>query len=298
MASKISQLKTLLGEIMADRHEITIAERRSGVDAIAEIGSKLSGVSVKWSVLGGVRVAIFSNEDSPWDSGNSSEFIIHVHGGAFVAGSPKSHIALCSMLHDETDIPIISIDYRLSPENPHPHAVMDLIAVIEDCVGSGDQSVSYSVVGDSAGATIALLAMCQLRTKDKLLPRSLVFISPLYDLLCRADSYEDRKDLDPFISRKGLLQDISAYIGNAGLAAEDVMQEYGNLEGLPPVLVQVGTDEVLLNDAIAFREEAERQGVSVQLEIWPEMTHVWHLFPAFLEQARRAVINISVFIKR
>lgn len=127
---------------------------------------------------------------------------------------------------------------------------------------------------------------------------SLVLISPLTDLHCSGQSYQDRAHLDPFISRDGLLADILSYTGTADGAPDRIMAEYADLSGLPPTLVQVGSHEVLLDDACSFTNAAEAAGVSAQLEIWPEMVHVWHLFPDYLEQSQRAIQNIALFLGR
>lgn len=298
MPHGIKSLKAQLLKRLAGRQAQAIRDRRAGVDAISSFGDQNSSDDLQYIDLGGVKTAVFSA--APTDTGplDFDDVIIYVHGGAFVAGSAKSHQSLCWNLHKATGSTVFAPEYSLAPEHAHPQSKMDILAVIGAICGASQRPIRYSIAGDSAGATLALLCVVQMRQQGDHMPESLVLISPLTDLTCMGGSYDDRKDLDPFITRDGLLKDICNYAGSSHSAPRKIMAEYADLTGLPPTLVQVGQHEVLLDDARAFAASAEAAGVSVQLEIWPEMIHVWHLFPDYLEQSSRAIENIALFLKR
>lgn len=298
MTQGITPLKALLHERLAGRQTQSLVDRRASVDAIASFGNRQGTAELHYVQLAGVKTAIFSSAPAKFNAGKLTECIFYIHGGAFVAGSARSHSSICWSLHEATGCPVIAPEYSLAPEHCHPTARIEIASIIEAIVAANARPVQYSLVGDSAGATLALLCASELRRQGGQMPESLVLISPLTDLYCSGDSYEERQGLDPFISRDGLLLDIRSYAGPLGVTPSSIMAEFADLSGLPPILVQVGLHEVLLDDARAFAVAAEAVGVNVQLEIWPEMIHVWHLFPDFLEQSKRAIKNIALFLRR
>jgi acetyl esterase/lipase len=294
----IEALKASLSERFAGRQQQSITDRRNSVDAIASFGCTDCLDEPVYTDLFGVRTAIFSAAPVDLDPAKMERVILYIHGGAFVAGSATSHRGICWRLHKATGCPVLTPEYSLAPERCHPTAKSELISLITGLVGAKNQPVHYSIVGDSAGATLTLLCSTEIKRRGLQMAESLVLISPLVDLQCSGQSYQDRAQLDPFISREGLRADILSYAGETNGAPGRIMAEYADLSGLPPVLVQVGSHEVLLSDACTFTQAAEAAGVRVQLEIWPEMIHVWHLFPKYLEQSERAIQNIALFLER
>lgn len=298
MTHGIKSLKSLLQKRLVGRQNQSLPDRRASVDSIAAFGNEYSSPYPHYVDLSGVKSAIFTAAPALFDIAALDACIIYIHGGAFVAGSAKSHSSICWSLHQATGWPVIVPEYSLAPEYSHPIAKTEITSMIGAVIGASSGSFSYALVGDSAGATLSLLCAVELKRQSRQLPESMVLISPLTDLLCNGDSFDTRKHLDPFITRDGLLTDIDSFIGSDGATAVSIMEEYADLSGLPPMLLQVGLHEVLLDDARAFARAAEAAGVSAQLEIWPDMVHVWHLFPDYLEQSTRAVENIALFLKR
>lgn len=298
MRQGVKALKASLSQRLAGRQEQSIADRRASVDAIAAFGHALCLDEPIYTELSGVKSAIFSAFSAPINPAEIGDFVLYIHGGAFVAGSAKSHSSICWGLHEATGCPVITPEYSLAPQHCHPAAKSEMISLIAELLSANKQSAQYSIIGDSAGATLALLCATEMKRQGLQMAESLVLISPLTDLHCSGQSYQDRAHLDPFISRGGLLMDIQSFTGIEGATTDSIMAEYADLSGLPPTLVQVGSHEVLLDDARAFTNAAEAAGASVQLEIWPEMIHVWHLFPDYLEQSQRAIKNIALFLER
>ena len=293
MVLGIDRLKQAIRDKMSNRQLVSLAERRAGVDNIAAFGSDGALKPLNWKILGGVRVVEFQPQKA-----SGAGMVIYAHGGAFVAGSPHSHQVLCENIARYAGVTVLSIAYRLAPEHPHPAAVDDLIAVFQALIDQGVNPSTLVLAGDSAGATIVLLALCRLRDKGQGLPKAAVMISPLYDFTCNSSTYAHKAAVDPFISRSGLLEDIGQYFCDGVSNVGELQKTLGNLSGLPPLLIQVGSDEVLLGDAEMLAQNAGRAGVPVVLEVWPNMSHVWHLFPAYVEEAIEATGAIGRFIKR
>ncbi len=293
MVLGIDRLKLAIRDKMSNRQLVSLAERRAGVDNIAAFGSGGSLKPLNWQTLGGVQAAKFQPQKA-----SGTGMVIYAHGGAFVAGSPYSHQVLCENIARYAGVPVLSIAYRLAPEHPHPAAVDDLIAVFQALIDQGIDPSSLVLAGDSAGATIVLLALCRLRNKGQALPKAAVMISPLYDFACSSSTYQDKAAADPFISRVGLLEDIGQYFCDGATNIGELQKILSNLSGLPPLLIQVGSDEVLLGDAEMLAQNAGRASVPVVLEVWPHMSHVWHLFPAYVDEALEASRAIGRFIEQ
>ncbi|MDA5195024.1 alpha/beta hydrolase [Alphaproteobacteria bacterium LMG 31809] len=224
--------------------------------------------------------------------------LLYLHGGAFVAGSARSHRQITTMLALETNLPVYALEYRLAPEHPFPAALDDCLAAYQALLETVGDARRIFLVGDSAGGNLLLSALCQLRNDGMTLPGAAVAISPSTDLSCSSDSYETRKDQDFFLSRAGLEKDFATYLGSASPMDPAASPLYQDLHGLPPLLLQVGSDEILLDDSRRFADKLRASGGEVELEIWPDMIHVWHFFPHWLPEARSAVQAIAKFISR
>ncbi len=292
MVYGIDSLKQAIRDKMSNRQGISLAERRKGTDNIASFGCSGDLSPLNWETIGGVKTAVFNPAEI-----SGTGLTIYAHGGAFVAGSPYSHQVLTRSIARYNGAPVYSVDYKLAPEFPHPAAVEDIVSVFKALVSEKRAPSSISMVGDSAGATLILAAVCQLRNAGHDLPAAIALLSPLYDLTCRSGTYQENAGEDPFISREGLIEDIQQYIptGNAGIL--DVQKTLDDLRGLPPLLIQIASGEVLMGDARLLLKKAATDNVRATLEVWPGMTHVWHLFPAFVDEAEEATRSIVHFIK-
>jgi acetyl esterase/lipase len=291
MVLGITALKDALRSRLKNRQNISFSLRRQQVDTIAAFGAPDMHQNFNWLDLGSVPAVKFKPDDA-----TGPGCILYIHGGAFVAGSPVSHAYLGAALAKTTKMPVYALAYRLAPEYPYPAAVYDVIQAVKflaDMQGGYDQ---ISLVGDSAGATLMLLAAQKLRDDGIALHR-LVAISPLVDLCCEGETYVTLAAADPFINQEGLKRDVQEYLAGADPSDPSVSPILSNLAGLPPILIQVGADEVLLGDAQALEKAVHQAGGKATMQIWPEMIHVWHLFPHFVIEADAAIAEIAAFLK-
>lgn len=225
------------------------------------------------------------------------KLLIYLHGGAFLAGSPASHRHLAAKIAVETGLTTWLMDYRLAPEAPFPAAVDDAMAAYQHALDSGIGPVDVVLAGDSAGAGLCLLLMLRLRDEGLPLPAAAALLSPWVDLTCSGDTYRTNAHLDPLISRHGMQQAATIFLaGRASPESPTASPLFADLSGLPPLLIQVGGDETLLDDSRALASRATLSGVDVRLECSPMMVHVWHLFWPSLSEARDAIAELSTFL--
>ena len=227
--------------------------------------------------------------------------ILYFHGGGYVIGSVRGYLPLASHLAKATGASVLLIDYRLSPENTFPAAVEDAKTAYNWMLDNGPEGEQrfekVFIAGDSAGGGLSVATALALKDDKGILPNAIIPISPWAEMNPSSQSYEDNKDIDPFVSRDGIAWFASVYTPN------DVDREnpyasplYGNFSGLPPMLIQVGTREVLLDDSKKLSEKAKSDGCEVELQIWDDMVHIFHGFAPFLPEANEALEAIGSFI--
>lgn len=223
--------------------------------------------------------------------------ILHCHGGGYAVGSILSHRPLAARLSDATSRAVFTFNYRLAPEHRFPAALDDAVTVYRWLL---TQYAPYDIVvtGDSAGGSLALALLLALREQPLPLPRAAVGLSPWIDLACDGNTFLLNKQRDPAGNRGGLLMMAHAYAGKDQLRHPLASPLYAtSLAGLCPVLLQVGTAETLLDDSRRFAEKAQRDGVAVTLQEWPEMIHVWHSFFGRLPQAAAALAAVQDWLQ-
>ena len=221
--------------------------------------------------------------------------ILYLHGGAYVFGSPATHREFAGRLARLTGRKVFLLDYRLAPEHPFPAAQTDALLAFQWLVAQGYEPGKIAVVGDSAGGNLTLSLALKLRDQGHAQPAALVLCSPWTDLTCPgADAKTEA--CDPMIDINFGRNASRAYCGSEDPRHPHISPLFADLSGLPPILIHVGTEEILLNDSVRFSEKAKGDGVSVDLQVWKGMWHVWHLFGLVLPEARRAHRDIARFI--
>jgi acetyl esterase/lipase len=223
--------------------------------------------------------------------------LVHYHGGAYAMGSLATHRGLAVNLSRATRSRVLLPDYRLAPEHPHPAAVEDAAAAYRFVLASGVTPAHVAVSGDSAGGGLAAATLVDLRDAGDALPAAGIFISAWLDLTCSGDSYVERAKQDVMVTRELLEMAAAAYCKGADPRAPTASPLFADLSGLPPLLVQVGTAEVLLDDSRSFAVHAEAAGVDVTLEVAEDMVHVWHTFAAVAPEAREAIERVAAFLE-
>jgi phosphinothricin tripeptide acetyl hydrolase len=223
--------------------------------------------------------------------------VLYLHGGGYVIGSPRSHRHLAAAIARAAGTPALLLDYRLAPEHPFPAALDDAVASYEWLLARGIDPGRIVVAGDSAGGGLTVATLLALRERGLPRPAGGVCISPWVDLTLGGGSYLTRAAADPIVTREGIEGMAQAYVGGGDRKAPLVSPLFADFRHLPPLLVHVGSDEVLLDDARGLAEHARAAGVDVTLEEWPAMIHVWHWFLPMLDEAEQAVGNIGAFVR-
>lgn len=240
------------------------------------------GVSAEWSVAAGV---------------DEAKVVLYVHGGGYVMGSAGSHRDVTGRLSKAAGARVLSLNYRLAPEHPFPAPVDDAVAAYRWLLAQGISPGNIAVAGDSAGGGLAIATLLALRDAGEPLPAAGIGISPWVDMEGTGESMTTRAAVDPVVQKEGLLGMAKLYLGDADPKNPLAAPLHADLAGLPPLLLQVGDAETLLDDSTRLAERAHAAGVDVTLKVWDEMPHVWHLFAPILPEGRQAIDEIGSFFQ-
>jgi len=272
--------------------DATIAHRQAQSAVFAAAQPPLpDGLTATTTMHAGVRVERLSPQATP------SLALLHLHGGGYVMGDPAGSRGLTTRLALEAPATVFSVDYRLAAEHPFPAAVEDAVAVYEDLIRTGVDPKRLAVIGESAGGGLAVALLIAARDAGLPMPAAGVALSPWADLSCAGASYTDLHGRDPLLTRDILLEMARLYCGDHDPRAPLASPIGADLTGLPPLLIQAGTEEVLRDDAFGLAATARACGVSVDLQIWPDMIHVWQMFGDVLPEAVDAIAAIRDFVR-
>lgn len=228
---------------------------------------------------------------------NPKRIIVYVHGGGFIAGSINSHTDLASRIAKAARAKVLLFNYRLAPENKFPKGLNDVRAAYDYVVETFSATHSINLIGDSAGGGLAMSLVCDLMTNSKTLPDSVALLSPWVDLECKNPSYETLANKDFMLTRK-TLKVTARYYSDGDLSDPLVSPINYPFSTIPPTLIQVGANEVLLDDSKILAEKIRTAGLPVELEVWEGMFHVWHYFAKYLSEAQEAITRIGDFIQK
>jgi acetyl esterase/lipase/acyl-coenzyme A synthetase/AMP-(fatty) acid ligase len=267
---------------LADRRrQYELAERTFGEQSGTRETVDAGGCAAEW-------VVAQSNPAQP--------IVIYIHGGGYSLGSSRSHRHLAASIGRAADAAVLSLDYRRAPEFAFPAAVDDSLAAT--CWLLGHTEAPVVLAGDSAGGGLVLATMLALRDANHPLPAAGVCLSPWVDLTCTTAAHTGLADRDPLLSTDELKRMAASYLRDTDPHHPLASPIFAQLAGLPPLLIQVGTEEILLDDARAIAAAARREDVEVTLEEWPDMLHTWHWYFPVLEEGRRAIATVASFIRR
>lgn len=223
--------------------------------------------------------------------------LFYLHGGSYAAGGLDTHRDLVGRIARASQARALLVEYRLAPEHPFPAPVDDALRAYRALLSEGRDPRRLVVIGDSAGGGLALALAMALRDASEPLPAGLVVLSPWTDLAATAPSLMTLREQDPWLVSDTVPKEAATYLNGADPRNPLASPLYGNLAGLPPVLIHVGEDEILLDDATRIAEKAQDEGVPVTLKVWPEMWHVFQLFAGRIEDARTAIAEIGAFVQ-
>jgi acetyl esterase/lipase len=225
--------------------------------------------------------------------------IMYLHGGGYVMGSIDTHRELVARLSKAAQARALAIDYRLAPENPFPAAVDDSLTAYRWLLAQGYKPERIVIAGDSAGGGLAVSTLLALRDLGAPAPAAGVCISPWIDFEAEGESMTSRAAQDPLVSREMILNLAKMYMGEKGSLREPLAAPINAyLNDLPPLFIQVGNSETLLDDSTRLADKAKEAGVDATLQIWDEMPHVWHLAAPVLPEGQEAIEKIGEFVRQ
>jgi monoterpene epsilon-lactone hydrolase len=260
-------------EALATRFQPAFETQRTAVQA--------GGVPAEWILPPGAR---------------TEPVVLYLHGGGYVSGSIHSHRHLATLIARAARARALIVDYRLAPEHPFPAALEDAQAAYGWLLANDVAPGQIVIAGDSAGGGLALATALVLRDAGQPLPAAIVGLSPWTDLAASGESMRTKARAD-LILTVALLR----WFARMALADTDPRTPlasplYADLRGLPPLLIQVGSDEILLSDSVVLAERARAAGLDVTLEVWPGMQRIWHFVAPFLPEGRQAVERVGAFV--
>jgi len=267
-------------------------QRRKDIDARGLEYGVAADVVVEPVSVGDLRAEWLSTPGA-----DHSSAILYLHGGGYVIGSLDSHRHLVAEAGRAAASWALSLDYRLAPEHPFPAAVEDALAAYRFLLARGIRPGKIAIGGDSAGGGLVVAAMLAIRDAGLAQPACGWCISPWVDMEASGESMDTKAAEDPTVQKAGILDMARMYLNGADPRLPLAAPIYADLRGLAPLLIQVGAAETLLDDATRLAKGAGAADVRVDLQIWPEMIHVWHLFHPELSAGRRAVEEGGAWVR-
>jgi acetyl esterase/lipase len=288
MSFRANLIKKIISIELGDWAEGSLEEQRARQEKAARLVPLPGDTSFRREEISGIPAAWVE----PPEPG--ARVILYLHGGAYALGSFMIYREMLSRIAEASQSRCLAINYRLAPEHPFPAALEDAVTAYHWLLDQGTPSGNILIAGDSAGGGLTLAALFRLRDGGDPLPAGGICLSPWTDLTLRGDSVQQKADLDPILSPDSLQTYAGMYADAHPLTDPLISPLFGDFEGLPPLLIQVGTDEILLSDAARVADKAGAAGVDVTLSLWEEMFHVFHLIP-FLPETQQALDQISSF---
>ena len=286
-----TEIGALRAKLAARPRSDDYRQRRKDIDSRGLEYGLAPDVAVEQTNANGVRAEWNSTPSAARDA-----VLLYLHGGGFVIGSLDSHRHLVSEAGRAAKALTLALDYRLAPEHPFPAAVEDAVAGYRFLLSRGYRPERVTIAGDSAGGGLAVSAMIAIRDAGLPQPACGWCISPWVDLEALGETMSTKAAADPTVQKAGILDMARLYLNGADPRSPLAAPIYADLTGLAPLLIQVGAAETLLDDAIRLAKIAGVADVQVDLQIWPEMIHVWHLFHPELKAGLRAIEQGGSFV--
>jgi monoterpene epsilon-lactone hydrolase len=239
--------------------------------------------------VAGIEVTIQGND--------AEKVILYFHGGVYVIGSASATVPLVGDLARRTGVRAVTLDYRLAPEHPYPAAVDDARAAYEGLLAQGIAPSQIALAGESAGGGLVVATLLALREAGVALPSCGYVMSPYVDLTLAGESLVAKREADPLLTPGALRARVTDYVGSGDASDPGISPIFADLRGLPPLLIQVGSHEVLLSDALRLADRAGISDVPVTLEVTPGVPHVFQAYAAMLDEAAVALDRGAAFLK-
>lgn len=271
----------------------SLAEVRDRFERIVPLlGRAPENVAVAPAALGNLSAERFMPTDAV-----QGAVVLFLHGGGYSIGSLNTHRAFAARLAEASGVPVVSVDYRLAPENPFPAAVDDAMAAYRALLREGIPPARIVIAGDSAGGGLTLAAIAALRDSGDPLPGAGVCLSPWTDLANTGTSIKTKAPEDPILQPWELHEYAQRYLNGSDARNSLASPLYGSFKGFPPLLIHVGGAEILLDDSTRVSRSAVDAGVDVTFKLEPEMIHVWHFFAGVIPEGAAALQEVGDYIK-
>lgn len=289
MSLRLALVKRVVAWQLGGWDEGTIADQRAKLDKATSRNPLPAGVEPRAVSAGGVPAAWIN------PPGAGSGVLLYLHGGVYALGGINSCRALAAALAQAGGVRGLALEYRLAPENPYPAAVADVVAAYRWLLSQGIEARQIVFAGDSAGGGLALAGVLALREAGLPLPAAVVCLSPWADLTLSGETMHSKAAVDPVFESDTLAKYVEFYAVDHDRKLPGISPIFADLAGFPPLLIQVGSDEVLLDDARRLAQRAEAAGVEVALQVWEGLFHVFQTVGP-LKEAKQAVADIGRFV--
>jgi len=266
-------------------------ERRLGIDAMGAMVPPPESVLIEAMELGGVPAEKIAPSNAAAD-----RTIFYLHGGGYCVGGAASHRTLAARMAEQAQATAFVIDYRLAPEHPFPAAHDDALSAWRAMLALGRDPARTIIAGDSAGGGLSVACAVAARDAGLPLPAGLHLISPWANLTNVSPAYQAKAETDFIITQQGIDEFALNYLGAGDRRDPRASPLFADFAGLPPMLIQVGSEEVLMSDSVQLAERAGFALVDVTLRIWPDMVHIWPFF-AMLSASGRAIAESTAWIR-
>jgi monoterpene epsilon-lactone hydrolase len=271
--------------------DMSVEEQRAGMAAGVGAFELPADLTATEATIAGVACRWVDVPES-----RAGQIVLYLHGGGYALGSLDTHMELMARIARSCRCRVLGVDYRLAPEHPFPAALEDAVAVYDALLReSGDARLA--IAGDSAGGGLTAASLLQIKAAGLAAPSAAVMFSPWTDLSCSGASYTTRAAQDPSLDAALAKTIATHYVGDNDSRHPLISPLFGDLTGLPPLLIQVGDHEVLLSDSVDFAERARDAGVTVKLELWDEAFHVFQAVP-MVPEAHEALASMAGFLEQ
>ena len=270
---------------------LDVSEQRRLLRELTSAQPLPADVTVTKAALGGVPVA-----EITVDGVEPRHVVLYFHGGVYVLGDAVQAAGLAAQIGRRTRAKVISVDYRLAPEHPYPAAVDDALAAYQALLEDGTAPADIALAGESAGGGLAVATLVNARDHGLPMPAAAYVMSPYADLTLAGTSMDTKREADPLLSRENLQARVPDYTSGHDAALGLISPIFADLSGLPPLIIQAGTHEVLLDDAIRLARQAATADVEVTLDITPGVPHVFQAYYPILGEAAAALDRAGQFL--
>jgi acetyl esterase/lipase len=270
----------------------TLEEQRAAAEGFGALGAEPDGVRYEMTDAGGIG-AMWVIPDGAADDA----VLQYVHGGGYVICSLESHRKMVGHIAKAAGVKALHVDYGLAPENPHPGPVNDSVSAYQWLLDQGYAPGRLAIAGDSAGGGLTMATLLALRDRGIPLPAAAVPLSPWIDLEGTGESMDNRAEVDLLVSREALKGMVDHFVGGGDVRDPLAAPLYGDLTGLPPLYIQVGDEETLLDDSTRLAANARAAGVDVRLDVFPEMQHVFQMMCGVAPEADEAIERIGAWLR-